>query len=127
MNYNFNEVIDEYSRMCEKLQSNCTPETCPVYDLIMRWENEHNEIWDDRCIVFARENPDAFANVVMTWAHENPRNIYPTIREVVTNMAIKSGLSTADLKDIFLVMNTRLSEEAANSLGILPINECKLV
>lgn len=123
MNYNFTEVIDEYSRMCEKLQNNCTPTTCPVYALIEEWEDSHNEVWDDRCIVFARQNPDEFADVVMTWARENPRNIYPTIREVVTNMAIKSGLSTNDLKDLFLVMNTRLSEEAADYFGISPINE----
>lgn len=125
--YDFSTVIDEYSRLCETLQKkHCTPEECPISKLIAEWENEKDDIWDERCITFARENPNAFSEAVMNWAKENPRKIYPTIGEVARHMAITCGLTGDDLENLFVVLNTRLNDKTADFYGILPINEGKL-
>lgn len=125
MDYNFIEVIQNFNRMCNKYYSHCSVRECPIAELIKRWEIEHEDDWTRNCITFAREEPEEFADCVMTWAQDNPVAIYPTIGEVVRKICALMNIDPHT--SINTICDERLTEETAKYFGIEPINKDKLV
>ena len=107
----FQEVMEEYNRMCDINECN----TCPI----------PGHYKSGFCQDFMEKNPEKFEEIVMKWSRENPKPIYPFVRDVVKTIAYKIGYSLNN-GNLYELMDMRLNEDAANYFGIKPINDCKL-
>ena len=116
----FFNVVNEFSRMCKLYDSYCDTKECPIAALIKEWEDIHEEEWESPCLEFARENPEEFEDVVMTWAKEHPTPIYPTIGEVIKKLCVLMNINPRTCGNT--IYDERLTEEAANYFNIKPIN-----
>lgn len=127
MKYNFNNVVRNFNRMCSKYNLHCDADECPIAALIDEWEKERGETWDENCIFFATEEPEAFADDVMTWAENNSEEaIYPTTRDIINKIRALMQVDESRVEyEEFLDMP--LNKTAAEYFGIIPINENKLV
>ena len=110
----FQEVMEEYHRMCNINVCN----NCPISD-------SDSSGFYHTCEDFMEQNPEKFEEIVMKWSRENPKLIYPFVKDVVRTIAYKIGYDLNN-GNIYELMAMRLNEDAANYLGIKPINDCKV-
>lgn len=126
MDYNFVDVMKTFDRMCNKYDSICDINECPVARLIDTWEKQNDATWDRDCAYFGSKYPEDFMRVVMQWRSTHPEPLFPSVGEIISKIRelMNVNESEYDFED-FLGM--RLTEAAANYFGIKPINEDKLV
>ena len=107
----YREVVKEFNRMCAYYKKR--PEDCPLTAAC------GSDMWDD-WLVWSAENIDEFQDIVINWSKEHPVVIYPTLRELITWMYGTGNFKLSEVLDM------PIPDEAAEELGIIPINEGSL-
>lgn len=113
----FQEVMKQWRRMCDKHQ--CADKQCGAvtYDLICPITISHNGYPCDSGFVDC--SPESMAQVeqiVMEWAAEHPEPVYPTVYEWLVSI----GLLGSDMWSVSSDIQKPIPADIAQKLGIEP-------
>lgn len=119
----FQEVMKQWRRMCDKHQ--CADKQCGAvaYDLICPITISHNGHPCDSCFVDC--SPESMAQVeqiVMEWATEHPEPVYPTWREWLMSIGVINDVYPQGAIDVLGNLKQPIPADIAEKLGIEPKN-----
>lgn len=117
----FQEVMKQWRRMCDKHQ--CADKQCSTvaYDLICPITISHNSYPCGSGFVDC--SPESMAQVeqiVMKWATENPEPVYPTWGEWLMSIGIINGVHPNGAIDALGNLKQPIPADIAEKLGIEP-------
>lgn len=115
----FQLVTKEIERMCDYYESECRTDNCPLYAKDLCYAKALSMIDSDNC--------DKLAKVVMKWAEEHPKPMYPTWAEYLKSIGVITSDNPFPAPNIMVClfqverkMFEHIDAETGQKLGLEP-------